>query len=193
MLRRPSKRLTPTAAALLAAPYCTLLMKKVQKAVGFKTPSGPMPFTDEDKMEAHGPPFPKKSAEATLARLRKLPGNKLCGTCRTPSTNRGGFADVVLTYRIFVCRDCRESHGVAGHEVRTAERLAKLDVRASLTPYEVEALARGGNEVNVATTFALLPATSFEWPTKRTASSVAERTPQHFLSRLPLAQIFAPP
>ncbi|EOD25052.1 hypothetical protein EMIHUDRAFT_631921 [Emiliania huxleyi CCMP1516] len=146
-------------------------MKKVQKAVGFKTPSGPMRFTDEDKMEAHGPPFPKKSAEATLARLRKLPGNKLCGTCRTPSTNRGGFADVVLTYRIFVCRDCRESHGVAGHEVRTAERLAKLDVRASLTPYEVEALARGGNEVNVATTFALLPATSFEWPTKRTASS----------------------
>ena len=62
-------------------------MKKVQKAVGFKTPSGPMPFTDEDKMEAHGPPFPKKSAEATLARLRKFLGCR-----RAPGGDGGALA-----------------------------------------------------------------------------------------------------
>ncbi|KAL1529387.1 hypothetical protein AB1Y20_000338 [Prymnesium parvum] len=91
---------------------------------------------------------------AALNKLRRLPENKLCGTCF--KDDRMGYKDVCMKFKIFVCSDCKSAHQAYSHRCKSV-------TMSNWSKEEVEILKQengGGNAVNKATIFANLPPNS---------------------------------
>ena len=116
-------------------------------------------------------------AEKAINQLRKLPANKVCGTC--PYEERMGFKNVCMKFKIFICDDCKSAHQAFSHRCKVhAARRRRLRVRrpraqpsallpppqsvtmSNWTMAEVDILRHengGGNANNNAKIFAKLP------------------------------------
>lgn len=95
-----------------------------------------------------------------LNTLRRLPENRVCGTCRCE--DRLGFSAVCVKYQIFVCGDCKSAHQAYSHRCKSV-------TMSNWTADEVDALREdrgGGNAYNRKKTFAQLPPASSSWPRK---------------------------
>jgi len=99
-------------------------------------------------------------AEAELAKLRRLPENRRCATCK--HEDRLGFNAICVKFQIFVCGDCKSAHQAFSHRCKsvTMSNWNKDEVRA------LTGAAGGGNVANMAKYFAKLPADSPQWPVK---------------------------
>ena len=55
-----------------------------------------------------------------LNQLRRLPENRMCGSCR--HEDKLGFKNVCVKFQIFICDDCKSAHQAYSHrcKVRTA-------------------------------------------------------------------------
>lgn len=99
-------------------------------------------------------------AEAELAKLRRLPENRRCATCK--HEDRLGYNAICVKFQIFVCGDCKSAHQAFSHRCKsvTMSNWNKDEVRA------LTGAAGGGNVANMAKYFAKLPADSPQWPVK---------------------------
>ena len=55
-------------------------------------------------------------AEKAINQLRRLPANKVCGTC--PYEDRMGFKNVCMKFKIFICDDCKSGHQAFSHRCK---------------------------------------------------------------------------
>lgn len=95
-----------------------------------------------------------------LNALRRLPENRVCGTCRCE--DRLGFSAVCVKYNVFVCGDCKSAHQAYSHRCKSV-------TMSNWTAAEVDALREergGGNAYNRKKIFAKLPPASSSWPRK---------------------------
>merc|ERR1719248_292279 len=90
-----------------------------------------------------------------LNQLRRLPENKECATCN--HTDRMGYKDVCMKFKIFVCDDCKSAHQAFSHRCKSV-------TMSHWTKEEVDVLKTangGGNAVNRATMLAGVPPNFF--------------------------------
>ena len=55
-------------------------------------------------------------AEAELAKLRRLPENRRCATCK--HEDRLGYNAICVKFQIFVCGDCKSAHQAFSHRCK---------------------------------------------------------------------------
>lgn len=96
--------------------------------------------------------------ERELNALRRLPENRICGTCRVE--DRFGHKAVCMKFRIFVCSECKSAHQAFSHKCKSV-------TMSNWTQEEVDELKApcGGNAANFASTFAKLDPAADTWPT----------------------------
>jgi hypothetical protein len=98
------------------------------------------------------------NVERDLNALRRLPDNRICGTCRIEE--RFGFKNVCMKFRIFVCSDCKSAHQALSHKCKsvTMSNWSRAEVDELKAP-------NGGNSANFSSIFARLEAVP--WPVSK--------------------------
>ena len=102
----------------------------------------------------------EKDAAKLLNKLRRLPENRNCASCREVCSNPMGFPSVCVKFKTFVCSKCKSSHQSFSHRVKHYSM-------STFTLDEVKGFEDengGGNAYARRTYFAKLKTESSQWP-----------------------------